>query len=1141
MKTSLRFVVSVALASASTAHLIAQAVSPVPEPPASATAKPAVTAAVVSTTPAPAKDEPVTLNPFEVVADTKGYYSANTMSGTRLNTKLEDLASSLTVVTKEQMSDFAMLDINDVFAYTAGTEGTHDYTDLAVDRNGTVADNVQGNPRGANRIRGIGSANISFGNTEMTGLTPVDPLNIESVEVSRGPNANVFGLGSPGGTLNMIPASANLSRDRTQAGARFDSYGGNRFELDANRVLLKNRLAIRVSGAFQHEGYVRRPSGTDNVRYNGMVKYSPFKGTAISASYFYFRMNGNRPNALPPRDGISYWLASGRPAWDPVTQRITVNGVTGAAITADANLPDYFNRTFAGNARAQIYVDRGGIEHWTTGTTTSITSPSAGNQGIRYLAASLAAGAAQGRFTNQPLFSTTPTVSDKSLYDWTSVNLASMNRLMDRTLTGSVQIDQLIVATPRHTLSAQLGFTREDAQRYQRNLYTGNGGTGQTAQLLVDVNSRLLDGSPSPFFGRPYIGIDMPLTQWIPSRWDTWRAQLAYKLDLTRENSRWRWLGSHQFSGYDEFKYRIQRRYSYRDGIASNHAWIPPGATRVNQLAVTNGPDISPGATRGYFRYYVGDANGHGVDYAPSDFAYGTYPFTWGNYAVTGGLPTNAGTFFREPVRLEQIATTDSTGAGSNSKQYLKTTGAVMQSQWLDGRLVTTFGLRHDKTYDKRGSAPPRLSADLLGFDYDSIDHWAGGDYAFNQGRTRTGGFVARPFRGHEGLERVARGGGIAGGVAAIATGLSLTYNESDSFVPNGPAQDIFRNPLPNPTGLGKDWGAWLNLLDGRLVARVNYFESRRVNARNGDAGTIAGRVLRMDIASADAHQLEDQARAWITLQNPTWTQTQIINETARVIGIPLDVQEALIAPNPGLAATQDTVAKGTEIELNYNPARYWTVSGSFTDTQSTTTNVSQSVAQWIAQRMPIWTTVVDPRLTPTEANPNRLWWLNRYGGTGSPQQNFASFINNPYQILLQQQGKSNPQIRRYKAKFSTNFRLEGVTQHAWLKNFNVGGALRWEDRGGIGYYGVEKLPAEITALDPNRPIWDSAHLYADAFIGYRTRLWARKVGATFQLNVRNLQESGRLQPVGAFPDGTPNAFRIIDPRIFILQAKFDL
>ena len=52
--------------------------------------------------------------------------------------------------------------------------------------------------------------------------------------------------------------------------------------------------------------------------------------------------------------------------------------------------------------------------------------------------------------------------------------------------------------------------------------------------------------------------------------------------------------------------------------------------------------------------------------------------------------------------------------------------------------------------------------------------------------------------------------------------------------------------------------------------------------------------------------------------------------------------------------------------------------------------------------------------------------------------------------------------------------------------------------------------------------------------------LFQNTIGTKFQLNVQNLQESGRLQPTGAFPDGTKNAFRIIDPRKFILTATFD-
>ena len=138
-------------------------------------------------------------------------------------------------------------------------------------------------------------------------------------------------------------------------------------------------------------------------------------------------------------------------------------------------------------------------------------------------------------------------------------------------------------------------------------------------------------------------------------------------------------------------------------------------------------------------------------------------------------------------------------------------------------------------------------------------------------------------------------------------------------------------------------------------------------------------------------------------------------------------------------------------------------------------------------------------------------------------------------------EGKANPQVRRYRLKASTSHRLAGLTQHRILRNFNVGGAERWEDKAGIGYYGVQPFPASITELDPNRPVYDKAHYYADAFVSYRLKLCANKVGATRQLNARTRGETGRLQPVGAFPNGTPLACRIVDPARCILQLKFDL
>jgi outer membrane receptor for ferric coprogen and ferric-rhodotorulic acid len=207
-------------------------------------------------------DEMITMSPFEVVSDTRGYFAANTMSGTRLNTKLEDLASSITVITKEQMSDFALLDMNDVFLYAGNTEGTGTYTEFVIDDGqGALTDATSGDPGNANRVRGIGKANVSVGNFESSNRVPLDPVDADAVEVSRGPNANIFGLGNASGTVNIVGASANVRRNRAGISFRVDSFDGYRASLDVNRVILKDVLAMRVSTVQQRDGYDLKPSG----------------------------------------------------------------------------------------------------------------------------------------------------------------------------------------------------------------------------------------------------------------------------------------------------------------------------------------------------------------------------------------------------------------------------------------------------------------------------------------------------------------------------------------------------------------------------------------------------------------------------------------------------------------------------------------------------------------------------------------------------------------------------------------------------------------------------------------------------------------------------------------------------------------
>jgi hypothetical protein len=343
-----------------------------------------------------------------------------------------------------------------------------------------------------------------------------------------------------------------------------------------------------------------------------------------------------------------------------------------------------------------------------------VRGPTSGGQADRFLQTTGAA-AATGTAAKpglQPLFVTTPTISDKSIYDWSSINLAAPNRLMDRTVTTNFQVEQEFFNTSRQLLAGQLAFMREDSQRYQRNLIGIANDNGQSGQLQIDPNEKLLDGTPNPYFLRPFIGTDKPRTVWAPQKWDTYRAQLAYQLDLTNEKGLLKWLGREQFTAYDEYKYQISRAYTYREAMLDLKPWLQPGLYRSYQAAPAGTP-TNVGLTNGLLRYYVGDNQGNNVDYAPPEFNNnGTYNFVWGR-AATGTLPA---VWYSEPTTLG-LAAADKSGGAFNTKQIIKTAGAVIQSHFLDDSLVTTFGLREDKVYSKfDSSARPRWHEHRLRF-----------------------------------------------------------------------------------------------------------------------------------------------------------------------------------------------------------------------------------------------------------------------------------------------------------------------------------------------------------------------------------------------------------------------------------------
>ncbi|MEN9632930.1 MAG: hypothetical protein RL077_1334, partial [Verrucomicrobiota bacterium] len=84
----------------------------------------AQTAATPTTT--PTKAEAVLLTPFEVTsAKDTGYSATETLSGTRLKTRIEDTGVAETIITPDFMRDLGLTSLDEVFKFVPNT-GTDD-------------------------------------------------------------------------------------------------------------------------------------------------------------------------------------------------------------------------------------------------------------------------------------------------------------------------------------------------------------------------------------------------------------------------------------------------------------------------------------------------------------------------------------------------------------------------------------------------------------------------------------------------------------------------------------------------------------------------------------------------------------------------------------------------------------------------------------------------------------------------------------------------------------------------------------------------------------------------------------------------------------------------------------------------------
>ncbi|MFA5058609.1 MAG: TonB-dependent receptor plug domain-containing protein [Opitutaceae bacterium] len=310
---------------------------PRPAAPSQAAAGPAPKAAPAGTpgagvlAPQPTVETPtsevIRLSPFIVdTSQDKGSYQADsTLAGTRVRTDLKDIASSLTVVTAQFMQDIGATNNQTLLQYTPNTEVGGVYGNYAGVGNTFIngASESLTRPDQNTRVRGLDSADNTrdYFRTDL----PWDSYVVDRVDLQRGPNSILFGIGSPAGIIN---ASVNLAsyKEGYKVENRYGSYGSLRNVLDFNHVLLPDELAIRVAALDDNTKYRQQPAYNHDQRIFGAVRWDPrFFGlgsahTTIRANYEHGAVRSNNPRILPPVDAITPFFDSGainKTTWDP--------------------------------------------------------------------------------------------------------------------------------------------------------------------------------------------------------------------------------------------------------------------------------------------------------------------------------------------------------------------------------------------------------------------------------------------------------------------------------------------------------------------------------------------------------------------------------------------------------------------------------------------------------------------------------------------------------------------------------------------------------------------------------------------------------------------------------------------------------
>lgn len=1113
---------------------------------------------------AEASEETIMLDPFTVseAESADGYQVKDTLAGSRVRTELKDVGSSVTVVNAQFMQDIGAKNSEDLLKYTASTEvgGTSgNFAGVGNGRQVGEGDKLL-RPNANTRVRGLAAAD----NTRDYFLTdiPWDGYIVDRVDLARGANALMYGMGSPAGIINSSLNDASF-KDANKVEFRTDSESSYRFSADFNKVLIPKQLAIRISGLHDHTYYRQKPAYNFDKRAYGALRWDPafLRGngmaTSIKVKYEHGDVKSNRPRSLTPADMLTQWWTSmGTKTYNPVLDVWNIAG-TGAnkQYLKDGSVNPNFQPWLGaygnvyGNAisfvqngdgvasplrdlelKAYKGIDKNG--NWDGGIA---GEPFGRMVGIKtytdYMTANGSPYAAVGAIKDIRL-------SDATIFDY-------YNNLLDgETKREWRRWDAANLFLTQSFFDSRLAFNVV----FDRQRYTDGQFNGTNQSMYVDINTHYLDGSVNPNKGKVFVQSDNTGTEFISER-DNKRFSMNGELrssDLFGRGLASTLIGRHQFTGsyanekkdaksFSFLRYAMPESYNTEVGKAlaldSNERAVTTVTYLSGDLSGTSTPsglflsgvqgNVAPANTGTMYRYnsawkrstVVGNADyvNPGAAWTPTFNREGEVQadnpenyYGWGNWATSKFLSYENG----------DAASLYTNGSAEEVKMRSQT--YVWQGYMLDEKLVPMIGWRRDVARTYTGNAPE-----------DSLNRVTTKEWDTTPTNKVSAESVSWSLVGHT--------PDFIKTKMPLGIHFDLFYNRSRNVQPRAGDKDMTGAAMDMPSGQTKDFGFVVYGFDDKLSLKVNWFQTKIKNDRlQGFDFWRTSQVATVWIQSAIRVEQKDPASDWKWsatktegTRNPTtqavfdagsaallkaFRTDPLLNSWAQGWGFSQNLTKEVDGSSTvpaGIAASTDTTSKGVEFELNYQPTKNWNIALNVSKTKATQENIGGALKQWIEAM---------DTLAASEAGDLRVWWA---GDETNFRTWFKSDVMSQFNLLKLKEGSNVPELRPWRVNVVSGYNFSS----GMLKGVNVGAAYRWEDKVEIGYPVIVTSKGDYV-YDVSNPYKGPSEDHVDLWVGYGHKL-TKKVDWRIQLNLRNAFASKRLIPVSVNPDGSGAAYRI--------------